>query len=400
MLNAKHSYLSASFAVLALGLPGLASAKTPPDVLKAYKAYNASMEKSDFKSAIKHAKTAWEKAEKELGDHEMTGDLAYNYGYVEKNQGEKGKSIEALERSVELAALKSSDAASFQIEREVELVSSMDGVSKDKSTAKRIDKAVKFAAANGLASSIYVGELYVHETNICSRRLNRKIQAGQSQAGTKINRASDEDGIRDGHKKCARIAKKAVEIFDANASDTRPLYVAIANNYVGYGFETSNNYLGAALSYQKSREAIEDLYGRDTPFVAETIGRWMNARNYLERTDKLDNAEAQGLCKCWPFTSDRKHVKVSKWADADFPGKALTNGTSGYAIVQMDVSDEGVPENVRILNSWPEDLYDKSSLKAANQLEFVPKTGDEPEGFRKDVMIPYNYYLRSGLDPI
>jgi len=397
----KHIQLSVSSLVLALALPGLASAKTPPDVIKAYKAYAASMEKGDFQAAIKHAKTAWEKAESEMGDHVMTGDLAYNYGYVEKNQGDKSKSIEALERSVELAALKPSDAALYRLEREVELVSSMDGISKNKKTVKQIDSAIKFAEVNGLGSSVFAGELYVHKTNICSRNMSRIVKrvGGQGQTGSKINKKSSQDGIRDGYKDCTNIAKKAVEIFEKNSTDARPLYVAIANNYVGYGFETANNYLGAVMSYQKSREAIEDVYGRDTPFVAETIGRWMNARNYLKRTGKLEHAKSQGLCKCWPFTNDRPEVNVIKWVDADFPAKAL-NQTSGYALVQMDVSDAGVPENVKILSSWPHDVYDKSSLKAAKQLQFAPKTDDEPVGYRKNVTIPYNFYLKQGLSPI
>ena len=88
MTFTKH--LSASIFLLSLLIPNSASAKTPPEVLKAYKAYNASMQTGDYKSAIKHAKTAWEQAEAKLGSHSMTGDLAYNYGYVEKNQGDKG----------------------------------------------------------------------------------------------------------------------------------------------------------------------------------------------------------------------------------------------------------------------------------------------------------------------
>jgi len=67
-----------------------------------------------------------------------------------------------------------------------------------------------------------------------------------------------EKGIKDGNKKCAKIAQKAVDIFDANSTDTRPAYVASANNYVGYGFETNKSWLPAALSYQKARNAIED----------------------------------------------------------------------------------------------------------------------------------------------
>ena len=397
MIFTKH--LSASVFLLSLLIPSSASAKTPPEVLKAYKSYNTSMQSGDYKSAIKHAKTAWEQAEAKLGSHSMTGDLAYNYGYVEKNQGDKAKAIKALQRSIELASLKKSDAVALQLEREVELVSAMDGVTKDTPLGKRIDNAINFANSNGLGSTVFVGELHVHEANICTRSLHRKMANPRKQIGSLISTTSTEKGIKEGNKKCAKIAKKAVDIFDRNASDTRPAYVASANNYVGYGFETNKNFLAAAMSYQKSREAIEDVYGRENPLVAKTIGRWINARNYLKRRDQLAYAESQGLCKCWPFTQERPQVKITKWSDADFPAKALRR-SSGYAIVQMDVNDAGVPENVRILNSWPGDVYDKSSLTAAKKLQFAPKTGNEPSDFRKGVTVPYSYFLRQGLDPV
>ena len=260
----------------------------------------------------------------------------------------------------------------------------MDGVTKDTPLKKRIDKAVKFAKANGMGSSVFVGELYVHETNICSRRLQRKMVVPRKQIGSKINRSSTADGIQEGNKECSKIARKAVEIFDSKASESRPVYVASANNYVGYGFETNKNYLAAAMSYQKSRDIIEDIYGRENPLVAKTIGRWMNARNYLKRRGQLEHAESQGLCKCWPFVNEQPQVEITKWSQANFPASALRR-SSGYAIVQMDVTDAGVPENVKIMNSWPGDVYDKSSLTAARKLEFAPKTGNEPSNYRKGV---------------
>ena len=391
--------LAISFSVLAMCLPALASAQTPADVLKSYKAYSASMQSQDYRNAIKHAKKAWEKAESQLGDHSMTGDLAYNYGYIEKNQGDKANAIDAFKRSVELASLAKSDAAALQLEREVELVSSMDGNSRDTKLEKRINRAVDFANSNGLGQTVFVGELYVHDANVCTRELHRKMKIPRQQLGSLIDKASTESSIKDGNKRCANIAKKAVDIFDANPADTRPSYVAAANNYVGYGFEANKNWLAAALSYQKSRAAIEDVYGRDNPLVAKTIGRWMNVRNFLKRTGNLEYAKSEGLCKCWPFTQDKPTISYKNWVSPDFPAKALKR-SSGYAIIQMDVSDAGVPENVRVLSSWPEDIYDKSSLKAAEQLQFPPKTDDEPETYRKDVTVPYSYYLSVGLEPI
>jgi len=104
-----------SVAVLPLLLVNFAHAKTPPEVMKSYRAYDAAMKQNDFKSAIRHAKKAWQYAEDLMGEHALTGDLAYNYGYVEKNQGNKEKSIKALERSIELASLKKEDATALNV---------------------------------------------------------------------------------------------------------------------------------------------------------------------------------------------------------------------------------------------------------------------------------------------
>ena len=397
MTFTKH--LSASVFLLALLIPSSASAKTPPEVLKAYKAYNSSMQTGDYKSAIKHAKTAWEQAESKLGSHSMTGDLAYNYGYVEKNQGDKGKAIKAFVRSIELAELNEINPTGLRLEREVELISSMDGISKNRALEKQINTAINFAKSNGMEQTVFVGELYVHMANICARRLRAKMSIPRQQLGSLVSTASNKKGIRDGNKKCAKIAKRAVDIFDSSPQDTRPAYVANANNYVGYGLEVSKSWLEAALSYQKARNAIEDTYPRDHPLMARTIGRWMNARNFLKRNRRLDYAESNGLCKCWPYSGAESQVEVIKWVKPDFPAQAY-NRSSGYAIVQLDVNDEGAPYNIKIMNSWPGDVYDKSALDAAKQLEFSVKTVAEPSNYRKDVIIPFNYFLSVGLEPI
>jgi len=374
-----------------------ANAATPPEVLEAYKAYNTAMASEDYKSAIKHAKKAWESAEKLMGDSATTGDLAYNYGYVEKNKGENKKALKALERSADLAALKSENAGQIRLEREVEIISSLEALNSGKDATRRVRDALKFAKNNGLENTVFMGELYVHEANACNRDLKWDIMNDKPQIGSLINQSSNEEGIKKGHKKCAKPAQRAVDNFTRNASQARPTYVAAANNFVGYSLETSQAWFDAAMSYQTAREAVEKIYGRDHPLVAQSIGRWLNARNHLRRTDKLEYAEANGLCRCWPYEQTRNTVDSVKTVDPNFPARA---NQSGYAILQIDVTDTGKPENIRIVHSWPRDVYDKSSVKAMEQWEYAPKTGSEPADFRKNIMVPFNYYLSLDLDPI
>lgn len=64
---------------LALSLTGFAQAKTPPEVLKSYKAYKTAIKEKNSKEASEQAYRAWQKAEELIGDSRVTGDLADNF---------------------------------------------------------------------------------------------------------------------------------------------------------------------------------------------------------------------------------------------------------------------------------------------------------------------------------
>lgn len=375
----------------------LAFGQVPPEVMKAYKAYNQAMTAQDYKAAIGHAKESWEQAEKLLGDSAITGDLAYNYGYVEKNKGQNKKAVAALTRSAELAHLHKEDGALLRLERDVEVISSLEALGKFRPANKHISRAQDFAKAQGLEEDVFFGELLIHESKACNRRLNADARRETLQTGSLINKGSNREGIAKRQGKCSALAERAVSIFEKNPETSRPSYVATAYNFVGYGQELEKRWFDAAMSYQSARQAIEESFGRDHPLTAQIIGRWINARNYLIRANTLQQAEADGLCKCWPFVSERRTIRATKTVKPVFPALAET---SGYAIVGYDVSDEGKPVNLKIVHSWPEDFYDSSALEAVSKREYAPKTGAEPQDFRKGLTATMSYYLRQGLEPI
>lgn len=67
----------ASWAVIT---PNIASAQE--SYAKHFQTYQAAEAAGDTAKAILAAEAAWQAAETELGDHELTGILAYNYGSV------------------------------------------------------------------------------------------------------------------------------------------------------------------------------------------------------------------------------------------------------------------------------------------------------------------------------
>ena len=264
--------------------------------------------------------------------------------------------------------------------------------------AKRSAKAQSFANSNGLAQTVYVGELLVHDTNACNRRAKltvKKTRNPSGRTGSRVDlKSSPEKYTAKVQAQCAKLANRALDIFQSNPEMAQPKYVASAANSVGYSHERKGDYLEAALSYQISRNAIEESLGRQNGLVAHTIGRWVNARARIKFDGKLEQAKAAGLCDCWPYKQDTPKVEILDTGSSVSSSYTLNNQFgSGYAILQADVSDNGEATNIRVLESWPKGAYEAKAKRNLKNYKFAPKTGAEPIGFRKDVTMPFTYTI-------
>ncbi|GJL95277.1 MAG: hypothetical protein DHS20C05_16820 [Hyphococcus sp.] len=87
-----------------------------PTYLAEYKLYSAALQDGDDTATARHARNAWQAAEQELGDHQTTGVLAFNYGQFAlfTNTRDAG---EALRRANQLRTLGISElpAATLQM---------------------------------------------------------------------------------------------------------------------------------------------------------------------------------------------------------------------------------------------------------------------------------------------
>lgn len=379
-------------------LVGSVSAQVPSDVMNAYKAYNAAMANQDYKSAMAAGKKAWKAAEKSLGKTKTTGDLAYNYGIVAKTRGDVKDAIPALERAVDLAMIDRDKAASVKLERSVELIAAYEQAGEFKDLRQAIEEAEDFAESSGLDRSVFAGEILVHKAQNCSRLANRTAgkaaSANRAKVGSRLAANNDRDErTQEIQRRCGLQAKKASEIFAANPKLTRQSYVALAAKETGFYYERANDWMNAALSYQSAREAVEDLYGRDNPFVIQMIGRWVNAREQLTFSGRLDRAKAAGLCDCWPYNANNDKVKAIKTVKADVPRQVLEVRSSGYVILEADVTDSGETDNIRIIDSWPAGEYDQAAIEAYTQYQYAPKSTDEPDGYRQGLVKVFSFMV-------
>lgn len=89
------------------------------------------------------------------------------------------------------------------------------------------------------------------------------------------------------------------------------------------------------------------------------------------------------LAACSPLTghetSERILVPHSgdmvpvRYVAPAYPPAAREKGTDGWVLVEFTVSEEGIPENVQVVESEPDDLFDQAAIDATNQLVYVPK---------------------------
>lgn len=357
-------FLMTGAVMLALG--GVAQAQTPPDVLASYKSYRTALEAKNYAAAMEHAYAAWQLGEDKMGDHKTTGDLAKNYADIATRQKSKEKDVKtAYLRSIDLASLHTDNPVETQLSREVSYGEWAMKIDKINGLSRRLKNAAALAEENGFDRSIYLGEIYTMLASLYVSRSN--------------------------HDKVEDYSAKALAIFENPSDDYVTYHPYMAQLYLGYGKEGKDDILPAALAYQTVMENIDGKLPEKHPFVMKAMGRWMSMRDRLNRNGMLEEAEAAGLCQCWPYDKKRNDaVRAVERVPPKMPRKAWQ---SGFSIVEFDLADDGSVMNPRLLESWPEEIWDKSSIAAVKKWKYTPRTADETDSDRTDIITTLRYRL-------
>ncbi|WP_371395488.1 energy transducer TonB [Fretibacter rubidus] len=355
----KKLIIGASLACL-VALPS--AAQTPPEVLKPYKAFTAAQKAGDRDAMVKHAKKAWDQAEKLLGDSKTTGDLAYNYAGV-LPADKREAAIKAFERAVELAPETTKAEAEDKLERYVAMTQLIVTTEKFKRAKPFISDAQKLIEAKGLQGSTFDGEI------------------------TALSGLLDYAAGRD--RGAAQKYDEALEIFQGEGHEYQSIFPYATRIYKG-NLLRHDNPIDAALEYQVVMQNLEDVVTKDHPIVKTAFGKWLIMMSHINEDGKLAEAEQAGVCKCWPYDEMR--------ADAPIPAVRFppimprSAKRSGHANVRYDVDDSGKVTNATIINST-EAVFERNSLKCVESWDFEPlQTDDDPET-RKGLVTKISYRL-------
>lgn len=364
----------------------------PNEVMEPYKAYNKAYQSEDYLTALEYGKKAWLAAEKQLGDHKTTGDLAFNYGKLASQLGHAKVAIKPLMRSADLAVLAKENGAMIRLEREVELGTAMLASKQNSKAWKRLDKAREFAGVNKLDDGLFAAELRVHQARILNTNANWKAKYSDGVLASNARLISINGAMpKRTQSRSGQYAQSAIDIFDKYPGIYREDYVAMAYKFVGFAHERDQQWLEAALAYQNAMGVLKKYLELEDEKLITTIYRWSISRSRLLVRMDRDEAMEKGLCACWPFEDDVE--RIAQPIERKPPKMPSKSFIPGFSFVQFDLDDEGNTMNVRVLRSWPESVHDNLSLSSVEEWKYEPRTPEETEAQREKFVVVIGYFV-------
>ena len=367
----KHTFLIASLALcIGLIIPITAIAKTPPEVLKPYKAYHAALEAEDREGAATAAYDAWQVAEDMMGDTKTTGDLASNFADLSPRmfreyQGYR-KVEKAYERSVDLARFYSEAPGEIEIQRRIDFL----GWANSRGLKSRRSKTYGIDAL----------ENRITELDLLNSTYEADYLALKTQADLFSNRWS----------RAEKRAKKAIALYDS-VTDGLPSYFRyVVQSYLADAYVGQGKNVDAILTYQALIDVLEAEAGHKNPLSAKAYGQWIRLRDTVLEEESDDPRIDQIRHYVVPAARAEELQPLLRYAP-QIPAVFRRGSHSGWVQFQFDLDVEGRVTNPIILDSSTRKLH-ASAAKALKTWRYSPNA---PIDRRKNLKATIRFDLLS-----
>jgi len=352
-----------------------AFAKTPPEVLAPYKEYRKTLKAGDKAEASNWAYEAWMASERELGDHKTTGDLAYNFAQIDTGRKHNSyklykKRERAFARAVKLSKFYEEDAPGQEIDRRLK------------------------QAAHGIVlvnykkgKQIPVNKMtYFKGTEAAIDKYNKRGTTYEADYHSLLARFYER---REDFDQALIHADKAIEIFNTRTDNLTSSYFYFVKLFKAKILSGAGDKIPAALQYQEVMQNLEGALEPDHPFIKRAFTGWMVTRSELEGAGRLDEAEAAGLCQCWPYENYKnKPVPLERVP----PIMPRTAKRSGHVEVVFDINASGKPINIKAI-STTESVFVKPAVKSVEKWQYSPADDDVDPELRKGIATKISFRL-------
>jgi len=361
-----------SFSCLA-GFQIAAHAKTPPEVMALYKDFKAAEAAGNLDKAATKSYEAWQEAEDLLGDHKTTGNLANNYAYAALHmKGYKNykKRDKAIKRSIELAKFNDEDADMRELVRRLFLVSHTISLG-------RFDNQKLEPVENGKVFRDY--EKALDKFNFRGTTFEADIESLRARYFERLDKPD----------KAIAHAKRALELYKTRTDNLTSQYFYFVRIYKGDIHIARDEKIPAILEYQTVMRNLEGSLEADHPLIKSAFQRWLATRFEIEEAGLLSQAEAAGLCECWPFENYKDKAQPLKRVPPVMPRQARR---SGHVVVKFDLDNTGETMNVEKLSS-SDRIFDKAAVNSVKKWQYSKlAAGDNPEN-RTGIISRVNFRL-------
>ena len=348
-----------------IGTAGIAHAKPPQEVLKPYKAYSAAMKSGDKKAAAKQSLKAWEAAERLMGDSKTTGDLAQNYAdSIKYDEDKKTKAAKAYMRAAELADSSTSEGVDAKLARLIAATQAYIGTRDIKKALRPLTIARKLIKDRGLQGGTFDGEV--------------KTMSGLLKYAHGYNTQA------------IKLYDEPITIFDSPNHTLVSIYPYAARLYKGDALAQQDKHIAAALEFQVVMQNLKGTLDKDHPFIKKSFYKWLTMRGHIDADKKNAEAEAAGLCKCWPYDEMRENsVLPLLRVPPTMPSAARR---SGHVVFKFDLEDTGKVVNVEIIHAT-QPLFVRSALRSLKKWKYEAlESGDDPQ-LRKGIVSRITFRL-------
>lgn len=365
-------------ALLSLVATAAASAADPMD---SYRQYRAALESGDNAAALAHAKDAYDGAEATWGaSNAKTALLATNYGVELLAAGRAAEAAPVLERCAEILAALPDKAT----DRAFCLLKAGDAYNRDgEKSAPKAKKAFESAidvaeplAETDLRAAGIAGEAYLARATLAIPTVAQMRYSWEKNTKDSIVKRTG-DNVFNPYAPVKRYAEKALPLLE-KAYGTESDLVAMAVLYLGFYAEADEDWYQAEKLYARSYEILRARLGDNHRLTLQVYGRKsIAAAKTVKGLREYKSSEGDWEDKC--ITAERGERVFTLCPDGKrkqlrYPTSGSYAGQQGFTLVRYDVSEAGVTSNIRVIESWPGEVFDKVVTRAIEAWRFKPPT--------------------------
>ena len=366
--------------------------------LDEYNAYNAALDAGDQAAAARHGYAAWQAAEKELGDHELTAVLAYNYGQL-LLYSDTAAALRALKRA---SALQQNGVADLP-EAELALYLAYAEFAIDKATRANRDalrQALLALERNGVEANEdmaamwhQIGVAYLSDKDFddaYESAINAETAIAASAPGNYRRRAeallvasiakiTDRSGTTDDLLSANRHLVDAAGLFPPQHSieSFDPLLAQIFawNLAAQMSFETHEN-LTSAYATQNRATRIDVTKAPGFANLADNGFIQFNLSRVFPERESLESCGTS-----WAFSPNVR-----------YPQNLANRGIIGAVVLGYKLGDDVYVKEPKILAQVPDLSFGKEAMRTISKWRLENPPADRP-GCRDGFLLNFGFFF-------